>query len=42
MVKPLNCEIIVSEFELKSRNDVHFRINTLGKGINLFILQAIG
>ena len=35
MVKTLDCGIIVSEFELQSRNYVHFRTNTLGKGTNL-------
>ena len=32
----LNCKIIVSEFELKSRYKVHFRNNSLGKTINPF------
>ena len=34
MVKAMDCGIVVSEFVLKSRYDVHFRANTLGKGIN--------
>ena len=38
MVKALDCEIVVSEFELQSHYYVHFRTNTLGKGMNLFIL----
>ena len=34
-----NCDITVSEFELQSRYYVHFRVNTLGKGINNLILH---
>ena len=34
MVKAMDCEIVVSEFELKSRYDARFRANTLGKGMN--------
>ena len=30
----LDCDIVVSEFELQSRYYVHFRTNTLGKGMN--------
>ena len=30
----LNCDILVSEFKLQSRYNVHFRINTLRKDIN--------
>ena len=30
----LECDIVVSEFELRSRYYVHFRTFTLGKGIN--------
>ena len=30
----LNCDIVVSEFELKSCNYVHFQTNSLEKGIN--------
>ena len=33
MAKVLDCSLEVSEFELQSRYYVHFRINTLGKGI---------
>ena len=29
-----DCEIVVSEFKLQSRYYVHFRANTLGKGMN--------
>ena len=33
MVKAMDCRIVVSEFVLQSRYYVHFRSNTLGKGI---------
>ena len=42
MVKPLDCRIAVSEFGLQSRYYVHFWTNTLGKGMNLLILPAMG
>ena len=35
MVKAMDCGIVVSEF-------VHFRTNTLGKGMNPLILPAMG
>ena len=38
----MDCEIVVSEFEIQSRYYVHFRTNTLGKGMNLFILPDMG
>ena len=38
MVKAMNCRIVVREFVLQSRYYVHFRVNTLGKGINPLIL----
>ena len=38
MVKAMDCEIVVSEFVLQSRYYVHFRANTLGKGMNPLIL----
>ena len=34
MVKAMDGRIVVSEFELQSRYYVHFRANTLGKGMN--------
>ena len=34
MVKAMDCGIVVSEFLLQSRYYVHFRANTLGKGMN--------
>ena len=42
MVKTMDCEIVVCEFELQSRYYVHFRANTLGKGMNPLILTAMG
>ena len=38
----MDCGIVVSEFELQPRYYVHFRANTLGKGMNLLILPAMG
>ena len=42
MVKAMDCGIVVREFVLQSRYYVHFRANTLGKGMNPLILPAIG
>ena len=42
MVKAVDCGIVVREFVLQSRYYVHFRANTLGKGMNPLILPAIG
>ena len=42
MVKAMDCWIVVSEFELQPRYYVHFRTNTLGKGINPLILPVMG
>ena len=42
MVKALDRGIVVREFELQSHNYVHFRINTLGKGMNPLILPSMG
>ena len=42
MVKAMDCVIVVSEFVLQSRYYVHFRANTLGKGMNPLILPAMG
>ena len=36
-----DCDIIEREFELQSLYNVHFRIKTLGKGMNIFILPAM-
>ena len=42
MVKALDCGIVVREFVLQSRYYVHFRANTLRKGMNPLILPAMG
>ena len=42
MVKAMDCGIEVSEFALQSCYYVHFRANTLGKGMNPLILPAMG
>ena len=42
MVKAIDCGIVVREFVLESRYYVHFRANTVGKGMNPFILPAMG
>ena len=41
MVKAMDCGIVVSEFVLQSRYYVHFRANTLGKGMNPHIPPAM-
>ena len=38
----VDCGIVVSEFELQSLHYIHFRTNTLGKGMNPLILPAMG
>ena len=42
MVKAKDNGILVSESKLQSRYYVHFRTNTLGKGMTSFILAAVG
>ena len=42
MFKAIDRRIVVHEFVLQSRYYVHFRANTLGKGINPLILSAMG
>ena len=42
MVKAMDCGIVISEFVLQSRYYVHFRANTLGKGMKPLILPAMG
>ena len=42
MVKAMDYEIVVREFELQSRYYVHFRTNTLGKGMYPILLPAMG
>ena len=38
----MDCGIVVSEFVLQSRYYIHFKANTLRKGMNPFILPAMG
>ena len=42
MVKAMDCGTVVHEFVLQSRYYVHFRANTLGKGMNPLIFPAMG
>ena len=42
MVKAVDCRIVVCEFVPQSRYYVHFRANTLRKGMNSLILPAMG
>ena len=42
IVKAMNCGVVVREFVLQLRYYVHFRANTLGKGMKLLILTAMG
>ena len=42
LVKAMDCEIVVSEFVLQSCFYVHFRANTIRKGMNPLILPAMG
>ena len=42
MVKAMECRIVACEFVLQSRYYVHFRANTLGKGMNPLILLSMG
>ena len=42
MAKAMDCGIVVSKFVFQSHYYVHFRANTLGKGMNPLILPAMG
>ena len=42
MVKAVDCGIVLSEFELQSRYYVHFRANTIEKGMNPLSSQIMG
>ena len=42
MVKAMDCGIVVREFVLQSRYYVHFRVNTIGKGMNPLTLSSYG
>ena len=41
MVKAMDSGVVVSEFVLQSCYYVHFRANTLGKGMNPLILPEL-
>ena len=41
-VKALACGVVLSELKIQTCCYVHFRTNTLGKGMNPFILPAMG
>ena len=41
MVEKMDCGMVASKFELQSRYYVHFRTNTLGKGMNPLILPVM-
>ena len=41
-LKAMDCGIVDREFDLQSHYYVHFRTNTLGKGMNPLILPAMG
>ena len=41
MVKAMDCGILLREFILQSRYYGHFWANTIGKGMNPLILQAM-
>ena len=42
MATKLDCDIVVSEFEIQSRYYVHFRTNTPGKDMNPLMPQSYG
>ena len=42
MAKVLDCGLTISEFELQLYYYTHLQTNTLVKGMNSFILQAMG
>ena len=42
IVKAMDCGIVVSKFELLWRYYIHFRANTLEKGMNPLILPTMG
>ena len=41
VAKELDCDIVVSEFEIKSRYYVHFQTKTIGKGMNCLIHKTM-
>ena len=42
ILKAMDCGILVSEFVIQSHYYIHFRTNTIGKGMNTLILPAMG
>ena len=42
MVKVLDCGLKVSKFKFQLHYYIHFQANTLGKGMNPFILPVLG
>ena len=40
LTNALNCDIVLSDFELQLSYNVHLRTNTLGKGMNTRILLS--
>ena len=40
MANALNCSLEATMFKIQLRSKVHFRIDTLEKGMNLFILPV--
>ena len=42
MANVMDCEIVVTEFELQSCYYVYFRFNTLGKGMNSHLPLVMG
>ena len=42
MVKALDYEIVISEFELQSLYKVHFQTTAFAEGMNPFILLSMG
>ena len=37
----MDCDVVVSKFEFQSLYCIHFRTNTLGKDMDLLILQVL-
>ena len=42
MANAIDSRIVEREFKFQSRHYVHFRTNTLEKGMNPFLLQSLG
>ena len=42
VVNILDCDIVVSDFEIQSRDFVHFQINAFEKNMNSLILPPMG